>query len=225
MPHNSFSDLSAFSIRRFARRIQSTLQILAAVGYSVLLACYTDSPAIAAGSGLEGSVKDALNSERLPGATVYLVGTSIGTATNLDGRFVLRDVPPGTYTLRTTYIGYMTGEKQIRVVPDSTTVVEIGLMPTAVNGKEVIVTAQASGQNAAINQQLSSLQIKNVVSAAKIQELPDANAAESVGRLPGVSLIREGGEASQVVIRGLAPQYNEITIDGVQMPGNVNRKG
>ena len=44
---------------------------------------------------------------------------------------------------------------------------------------------------------------------------------KSVGRLPGISLIREGGEGSEVVIRGMAPQYNEVTIDGVQMPGNI----
>ncbi|MBI1933713.1 MAG: TonB-dependent receptor plug domain-containing protein [Ignavibacteriales bacterium] len=56
---------------------------------------------------------------------------------------------------------------------------------------------------------------------ARIQELPDANAAESVARLPGVSLIREGGEGSKVVIRGLSPQYNQVTIDGVELPGNV----
>ncbi len=60
-----------------------------------------------------------------------------------------------------------------------------------------------------------------MVSAARIQELPDANAAESVSRLPGVSLIRTGGEGSRVVIRGLSPQYNRITIDGVELPANV----
>ena len=95
------------------------------------------------------------------------------------------------------------------------------LEPIGVEEKEIVVTAQASGQNAAINQQLSSDKIINVVSAAKIEALPDANAAESVGSLPGISLIREGGEGSQVVIRGLSPKYNEVTIDGVRIPGNV----
>ncbi len=63
--------------------------------------------------------------------------------------------------------------------------------------------------------------MKNVVSLARIRELPDANAAESVTRLPGVSLIRTGGEGSKVVIRGLSPQYNRVTIDGVELPANV----
>ena len=56
----------------------------------------------------------------------------------------------------------------------------------------------------AINQQLSSTTIKNIVSKNEIQELPEANAAEAVGRLPGVSLERSGGEGNKVVIRGMA---------------------
>ena len=195
--------------------------IVTATSYIILVCCVA-LPASAAGLRVQGTVKDSLTSEPLPGATVLLVGTSMGTATNLEGRFEILDVPPGTYTIRTTYVGYVTAERHIRVDAGTPAVVEIRLIATAVQGKEMVVTAQASGQNAAINQQLSSLQIKNVVSAAKIQELPDANAAESVGRLPGISVIREGGEAAEIVIRGLAPQYNEITIDGVQIPGNVN---
>ncbi len=174
-----------------------------------------------ASSSIEGSVKDSQTGEPLPGATVLLVGTSMGAATDLNGNFTIRDVPPGEYKLRTTYVGYLTKEVPVKVESDLVSKVTVKLAAVALKGKEVIVTAQASGQSGAINQQLSSSTIENVVSAARIQELPDANAAESVGRLPGISLIRQGGQATQVVIRGLAPQYNMITVDGVQMPGNV----
>ena len=91
------------------------------------------------------------------------------------------------------------------------------LVAVSIEGETVVVTAQASGQNAAINQQLASNTVTNVVSAARIQELPDANAAESVGRLPGVSVLRSGGEGTQIVIRGLQPKYNNVTVDGVRM--------
>jgi outer membrane receptor protein involved in Fe transport len=83
--------------------------------------------------------------------------------------------------------------------------------------EEVEVTAQARGQLSAINEQLSANEIKNVVSKDRIRELPDANAAESVARLPGVSIVRYGGEGAKVVIRGLSPKYNKIMVDGVQM--------
>ena len=78
----------------------------------------------------------------------------------------------------------------------------------AIEGEIAIVTAQAFGQRAAINQQLASNSVVNIVSAEKIEELPDATAAEAIGRLPGVSLKRSSGEANKVVIRGLSPKYN-----------------
>src|SRR6056297_2912210 len=82
---------------------------------------------------------------------------------------------------------------------------------------EVIISTQARGQRAAINQQFASNLVINVVSSEKMQELPDANAAESIGRLPGVSLQRASGEASKVVIRGLSPKYSNVTLEGVKM--------
>ena len=71
---------------------------------------------------------------------------------------------------------------------------QFSLDPEALEGATVNVTVQAEGQKAAINQQLSSKSIVNVVSSARIQELPDANAAESIGRLPGVSITLVGGK-------------------------------
>ncbi|OYV84966.1 MAG: hypothetical protein B7Z63_06160, partial [Ignavibacteriae bacterium 37-53-5] len=100
---------------------------------------------------------------------------------------------------------------------DIETQADFKLTATAITGKNVVVTAQAFGQMQSINQQLSANQIVNVVSSEKMKELPDANIAESIGRLPGVSLQRDAGEANAVVIRGLSPKYNEIEIEGVPM--------
>ena len=69
----------------------------------------------------------------------------------------------------------------------------------------------------AINKQLAAKSLVNVVSSDRIQELPDANAAESVARVPGVTIKREGGEGNKVVIRGLSPKYNSITVDGTRL--------
>jgi TonB-dependent receptor len=175
---------------------------------------------------IEGRVTDASTGEPLFGANVILGGTSLGAAADIDGKYIIPVVPAGSYTLTVSYIGYKSFSTSIQLKEGERLVKNIKLAAVGVTAKEVIVTAQASGQYSAINQQLSASNIENVVSAARIQELPDENAAESVGRLPGVSLIRSGGggntysggEATQVVIRGLAPQYNMITIDGVELP-------
>ncbi len=167
---------------------------------------------------IKGVVSDSLENTPLMGANVMLAGTAYGTATDKDGVFIIQRVPAGTFTLRVTYIGYKSRTIPVTVLPDRIYQVTVRLIQDVVEGETVVVTAQALGQAAAINRQLTSTTITNVVSAEKIRELPDANAAESVGRLPGVSIIRSGGEGNKVVIRGLSPTYNAITIAGDRIP-------
>jgi TonB-dependent receptor len=164
-----------------------------------------------------GFVADSSSGEPLPGANVFLEGTGIGAATNLSGEFLIPNVPPGSYRLKIIYIGYAEYSTDIEIQPGQDLVRDFALTYTVLEGKVIIVTAQAEGQLSAINQQLSAKSIKNVVSSKQIQELPDANAAESLRRLPGINIIRVGGEGNQVVIRGLEPKFNAITIDGVRM--------
>ncbi len=165
-----------------------------------------------------GRILDSSTGEALPGAVVLLKGTSLGASTTLNGRYSISSIPPGKYKLRVSYIGYLNRDITINVTAGSRIREDVRLKAVGVKGKGVVVTAQASGQNAAINRQLTSHNIVDVVSAARIQALPDANAAESVGRLPGVYLLRSGGEGYEVAIRGLQPKYNEVLIDGVEMP-------
>ncbi len=198
-------------IKRFTIQLSKTIILL-------LVFCST---LFSASSGtLKGKIQNSLTKEPLLYSNVILLGTSFGTAADKEGNFILRNIPPGTYTLRVTYIGYKQEEISVQILGGKTTELNILLNPEVLEGETVVVTAQSEGQNQAINEQLSSVSIKNVVSMAKIQELPDANASESVSRLPGVSLIRTGGEGSRVVVRGLSPQYNQITIDGVELPAN-----
>ncbi len=183
----------------------------------IFIAGIINAGTFAAGGNIRGIVTDATSKEPLFGANIILVKTSLGAATGIDGKYEIRNVPAGTYTIRASYVGYKEFDSRITIKDGENVVQNFKLEPVGIQGQTVVVTAQASGQTQAINQQLSSNQIVNVVSAAKIQELPDANAAESLGRLPGVSVLRTGGEANEVVIRGLAPKYNQILVNGVQL--------
>jgi TonB-dependent receptor len=186
----------------------------------ILIIIITSQFLLCATGSIKGTITDAGTGEPLFGANIILEGTSLGSAADIDGKYLIPVIPTGTYTLKASYIGYKTLSIKIELKDGEQLVKNLKLEAVGVTAGVVTVTAQASGQYSAINQQLSSENIENVVSAARIQELPDANAAESVGRLPGISLLRNGGEATEVVIRGLQPQYNMITIDGVQIPAN-----
>jgi len=168
---------------------------------------------------IAGKVLDADGKTTLPGASVYLKGAvSSGTVSDLDGIFRLPGIAAGAQTLVVTYVGFADKEVAVRVEPGKITQVEITLSPEAIMGQEVVVTAQALGQAKAINQQLSADAIANFVSADKIKELPDVNAAEAISRLPGVAINRNGGEGSKIVVRGLDPKFTAISINGVRLP-------
>ena len=166
---------------------------------------------------LEGLVKDKSTGEPLVGANVFIVGTSIGTATTNEGKYKLSKVSPGVYMLKATYIGYESSEFELNLSDGMNAVQDFELNYASLQGKTVEVTAQARGQIEAINKQLKAKSIKNIVSSDRIQELPDANAAETVSRIPGVSIRREGGEGNKVIIRGLSPKYNKITVNGTNL--------
>ncbi|MEG8946840.1 TonB-dependent receptor [Rosettibacter firmus] len=166
---------------------------------------------------LRGIVFDKATKEVLPGANVLIKGTSIGTACDLDGKYVIYNVPAGTQTVVVSYIGYKTVTMELNILPGKTLEQNFGLEMTAVEGEEIVITAQAQGQLQAINQQLTSDKIANIVSEARIQELPDFNAASALSRLPGISTTKSSGEDNKVVIRGLSPKYNAIEVEGVKL--------
>lgn len=172
---------------------------------------------------VSGTVRDARSGEPLPGANVMLRGTGLGASTDVNGRYTIRGVVPGEYQVKVSFVGYQSSEVPLAITPAASgvTVRDFRLDPMTIEGETIVVTGQASGQNAAINKQLVALPVMNVVSAARILELPDMTVADAVGRLPGVALIRVGGEGTQVIIRGMAPQYNQVTIEGIEMPSDI----
>jgi len=185
---------------------------------ALLVLFFMVQPLLAQGSGtIKGRVVDQATGDALPGAIVVVVNTTIGASTNLDGEFTLRFVPAGTQALKASYVGYDPITREVTVTADATLEQEFRLVPHAIMGKEVVVTAQARGQQAAINQQLAATGISNVVSEERIQELPDFNAAQALSRLPGISTTQSSGEDNKVVIRGLSPKYNSIEVDGVRL--------
>ena len=174
---------------------------------------------------IKGNVTDSLTGEKLFGASVGIIGTSLGAATNVDGEYTISNIKPGTYTIMIRYIGYKGIEFNVQLKPGETLELNGIMSPESLVSEMVIVTAQVRGQRAAINQMRSSNEIINVVSSDKIRDVPDANAAESIGRLPGVSLQRSGGEGNKVVVRGLSPQFTIVQVDGVRLSGIDDDRG
>ncbi len=183
----------------------------------LILLAFTSGFAQKTGS-VKGTISDANSKNPLGFVNVSIEGTTQGTVTDIDGAYLLSGLPAGKNTLSFNFVGYKILKKEVEIIAGQTVTLDADLTVDFIQLEDVVISAQASGQQAAINQQINSNTISSVVSKDKIDELPDQNAAESIGRLPGISIQREGGEGTKVVVRGLSPRFNSITVNGERIP-------
>ena len=112
---------------------------------------------------IAGRVTDAENGQPLPGVDVMIEGTTMGAATNADGYYSILNVPPGTFTIRFSIIGYTkTNVKDVRVVIDLTTTVNAELHSTTLVAGEIVVTAQRPIVTKDVSASQFNIQTKNV---------------------------------------------------------------
>ncbi|MFT5760181.1 MAG: TonB-dependent receptor [Alteromonadaceae bacterium] len=177
-----------------------------------------------------GRITDSANTVYFEGAQVKIKELGLAVVTTRDGRFVFNQVPEGEYTLEIHYLGAETVTKKIIVTAshsenntDNNTVSKNEGKKYAIGGQynaleNVIVYGQRAGQANAINRQKNANNLKSIVSADTIGQSPDQNAAEALQRLPGMSIQRDQGEGRFVAIRGIDPNLNNVTINGVNVP-------
>ncbi|MEM9258408.1 MAG: TonB-dependent receptor [Bacteroidota bacterium] len=194
-------------------------KVLFTFGTLLLLAFCWQPNLLGQTATLSGTITDGATKEPLPFVNVGIPTQGIGATTELDGTYRITNITPGTYTVEVSYLGYATVSRELTFVAGGAQEFSLAISEgEGVNLAEVVVTGQAEGQRAAINQQINSNTIVNVVSKERLQELPDQNAAESVGRLSGVSVIRDAGEGQRIAVRGISPRLNNITVNGQRLP-------
>ncbi len=186
----------------------------------IVLALLTPHLLFADGTGrITGKVMEESSGLRLPGANVVIEGTSLGAATDVEGKYIIPRVPVGNYTLKVTYLGYEQTSRQVRVTPDAVQTEDFVLEQSVIKGEEVVVWgARAKGQALALNQQKNAANIKNIVASDQMGRFPDASAPEAVQRIPGVSIQRDMGEGRYIQIRGGSPQMTSVTFNGERVP-------
>ena len=188
-------------------------RILSIIGSALLVAVF--SSAAFAQYTVEGTVSDQSDGAPLPGATVILVDTNYGTATDADGYFEFTDVPEGTYTLRITFVGYVPLQRSIDVNQDLNLNLSLSMDQQSLS--EVVVTGYGSVVREQMTGNISS------VSARQIEEIP-VNSFESAlqGQASGVFIQRGTGKLGQGInirVRGTssvsASSQPLYVIDGI----------
>jgi len=167
---------------------------------------------------LQGLITDAETNEAIIGCNVILQGTTIGTTTDLNGNYTLKNIPNGTYNIIYSYISYEKKMQKIQVAAGDPVTNNVKLKMASTQMKDVVVTGTRRTDtelSLLMTSKLSALTV-NGISSQQISKSQDRDASEVIRRVPGVS-IRDG---KFVVVRGLTERYNSVWLNGSTTPSS-----
>ncbi|MCF8365082.1 MAG: TonB-dependent receptor [Bacteroidales bacterium] len=167
---------------------------------------------------IRGTIYDDATAETLPGVTVFVEGTTLGSITDFDGKFSIT-VPAGNYTLRVSFISYQTlSIEDVVVTKDESVIFDNLRMKEAnieIEGVVISSTMVRNTETAMLSMKQKSANLMDGISAVNLRKIGDSDAASSMKRVPGVSI--QGGK--YVFVRGLGDRYTKTILNGMDIPG------
>jgi TonB-dependent receptor len=166
---------------------------------------------------IAGKVVDGQTGEPLVGVNVFLQGTKYGVISDLHGNYTIIRIPPGTYTLVASIIGYtMTKLADVTVSSGEVTKLNISLKPEVIATEEIVVEARAlrNTEAALLKERQKAAAVSDAISAEDISRAGSGDAAGVMSRVTGASLV----EGKYVYIRGLGERYSTTQLNGSELP-------
>jgi len=164
-----------------------------------------------------GVITDAKTKDPVIGANVVIQGTTIGGATDIEGRFLISKVAAGTYTLQVTSMTYKTHLIPNLVVEDAKRVsVDVPLSEDVSELQEVVVTSgRAYDTDFELLRSIKEMKLVVVgITSEQISKTLDRDAAQVLRRVPGITI----KDNQFVQIRGLSERYNPVMLHNVYAP-------
>lgn len=194
---------------------------VAAVSFALVAA-----PVAAQNGTVTGTVTDATSNAGLQSVQVYLLDTGLGTLTNASGRFLILNVPAGSYTLRAERLGYGAQDVQIQVSAGGTVQQNFQLNSEALGLDEIVVTGTAG---AARRREIGNT--IGQVNVSEVLEPPQSVDDLLQGRVSGMTVTPTSGNAgggAKIRLRGnvSVAQSNQpiVYVDGVRIRSDAFHK-
>ena len=175
----------------------------------------------AQGTGVvTGVILDGQTNTTLPGATIAISGTQTGTASDINGRFVLTDVPAGTVIFDISFVGYRSEQMTVVLAAGETKNITVVLNPDVRTMNEVVVIGYGTMRRSDLTGSVVS------VTSDELNRFPSANAIEMLrGQAAGIHVTTGNaspGGSSTIRIRGersLSSSQNPLfLVDGMVVP-------
>ncbi len=195
-----------------------------AVALATLLGALASSPVAAQQATVTGRVTDAVTGQAVAEVQVTVVGTNQYGFTNVEGRYLIRNVAPGPVTLRATRLGYGDETREVTVAAGQTANADFSIDPVPLALSGVVVTATGEQRRVEVGNAIARVEAAAVVQTRAVTNMNDLLLARSPGVMvvPGTAT----GQTGRVRIRGLSslslsrdPIY---VIDGVRMENSSN---
>lgn len=166
---------------------------------------------------IKGKIKDS-NGAPIFGANIIVKDRGIGTTSDFEGNFSLQ-IPNDVEIIVISYLGYYSQEVNV----ENRTNISIVLQEDAAQLDEVIVTGFRKSLEKSIDIKKDKTNSVDVIVAEDIANFPQSNLAEAIQRVSGVQIRRDnaGGVGNAVSIRGLPPEYTQVTINGDAIPNST----
>lgn len=209
------SDYSCSSIDLILRMI-TRLRHLVCLFHALLVFSFSHSTYAQKLGKLIGTIRDAATQEPLPGATVLLEGTNLGGVADVSGNYVITNIPPTSYNLRASLLGYEIQRKDnIVITTGNTQNINFELREAGKEVSEVTIRASPFSRPPSAPNSLTTLSRQEIIS------YPGANndIAKVAQSIAGVS--GSVGFRNDLIIRGGAPNENVYYLDGMEIP-NIN---
>lgn len=184
---------------------------------AVALAAVAPAPASAAQTGrIVGRLVDQQTARPVASAQVFLENQSVGGLSGIDGRYMLRQVPPGVHSVVVQMIGYasktITG---IQVEPNGVATLDVALEAAAValEGVTVEATVETGSTMALLTERRQESIVVDAIGSDQISRSPDGDAAAALKRVPGLSVV----DGKFAYVRGLGERYSSTTLNGAPL--------
>jgi outer membrane receptor protein involved in Fe transport len=172
---------------------------------------------VAQNASVKGRVLDAETNEPLIGALIAVEGREFGAAADLDGHYIIEDMPAGSYALRVSSMGYQEKVENLTLAAGEAAEIDFLLDSDALSLATVVVTARASREteNILLAEQRDALVATQAVGARELSRKGIGDAEAAVAQVSGISK-QEG--AKNVFVRGLGDRYNMTLLNGFPIP-------
>jgi outer membrane receptor protein involved in Fe transport len=175
---------------------------------------FSFSYVFAAGGKISGKIVEKFTGNPMPGVNIIIVGTDMGAATDLNGEYFILNIPPGTYEVKASIIGYKTiTQTNVDVSINHTTELDFEMEETVYELDESIVV---TSERPLIEKDLTSS--RHFVSSEEISVRPTTQLNDVLKTLPGIDADAQG----QLTVRRGSLDQVAFLIDGIRASNPLN---